>query len=347
MYRLKSDVDYWVGVIGTAASGTLNSLIEVTNSSQVTQFGAANGGTLVGALNILLKYGAKIMAVRVATGADAAATATNIIGADLDTGLGLLSRMEALTTYYPVALVVPSIQSDPVVTALNTRAIEAGTLGIMGWLSTEALLDTARAGSTNYGLKSKNLAITYPVVVSASGTESLSAHLAGLLVYQFKYGALGTAPVGKKLKDVTSTTPAVGTSPVTTNGVIKARSLGNSQFDIAGYLNASAPAVTGQEALLIRVPVEGILTREIRQYLSTKVGLAVNIHSAYLIEMELTNLLSNHVAKGSIKQGYAKFNQQASVFPTNGSDVSLVYDICVSLIAGFVNATSITFSLVL
>jgi hypothetical protein len=347
MYKLKQDIDFWVGVIGTAASGTLNTLIEVTTAANVTQFGAVGGGTLVSALNTLLKYGAKIIAVRVATGADATATAANIVGTDLNTGLGLLSRIEAQTSRYPIALVVPGIQNDSVITALNTRAIEAGTLGIAGWLGTETDLNTARATAANYGLKSKNLAITYPVLASASGTEYMTAHLAGLLVHQFKYGALGVAPVGRKLRDIISTTPASSTAPATANGVIKARSLGNNQFDLAGYLNASAPTVTGQEALLVRIPVEGILTREIRAFLAGKIGLSINIHSALLVEMEITNLLNNHAATGSIKHGYAKFNQQASTFPTDGSDVSLVYDICVSLVSGFVNSTSITFTLVL
>lgn len=347
MYRLRSDIDYWVAVVGTAASGTLNTLIEVTTTAHLAQFGAAGTGTLVSALTTLLKYGAKMQVVRVATGADATATAANIVGTDLNTGLGLASRVEALTSYYPIAIIVPGVQNDSVVTALNTRAIEAGTLGIAGWLGNEATLDTARATSVNYGLKSKNLAITYPVLNTATGIEYFSAHLAGLLVYQFKYASIGTAPVGRKLKDIISTTPTSSIAPNTSNGVIKARSLGNNQFDVAGYLNSLAPTVTGQEALLVRVPVEGILTREIKQYLSTKIGLPLNIHGANLIEMELTNLLNNHAAKGSIKQGYAKFNQQASVFPTDGSDVSLVYDICVTLLAGFVNATSITFSLVL
>ena len=344
---LRNDLDFWVGVIGTAASGTLNTLIEVSQASHITQFGAAAGGTLVNALNVLLRYGIKAYAVRVATGADAAATAVNVVGTGATDGLGLLSTMESATAQYPVALFVPGIQADNVITALNTRAVEAGTIGIADWLGTEAALNTARGTATGYGLKSKNLAIAFRQQLTATATEFLSAHLAALIAYQSKYGSIGTAPIGRTLRDVVSTTPASGNAPVTSNGVITSRFLGNNQYDLAGYLNTLAPSVTGQEALLIRMPLEGVLTRVLRGRLASKVGMGVNRTSAHLIEMELTNILNNYVAAGSLKMGFAKFNESASTFPIDGSDATLVYDICVTLIAGFLQSSTMTFSVVL
>lgn len=344
---LRNDLDFWVGVIGTAASGTLNTLIEVSQASHITQFGAAASGTLVNALNVLLRYGIKAYAVRVATGADATATAINIVGTGATDGLGLLATMEAVTTRYPVAFFVPGIQADNVITALNTRAIEAGTIGIADWLGTEAALTTARGTATGYGLKSKNLAIAFRQQLTATTTEFLSAHLAALISYQFKYGSIGTSPVGRKLRDVINTTPASGSAPVTTNGVITSRFLGNNQYDLAGYLNAVAPSATGQEALLIRVPLEGVLTRVLRSRLASKIGMGVNKTAAHLIEMELTNILNNYVANNSLKMGFAKFNESASTFPTDGSDATLVFDICVTLISGFLQSSTMTFSVVL
>lgn len=337
----KTTIPVYVGVVGTSSLGTNNVLTIINSASDLTPFGT---GILVNAATRLLSYGVIPIVCKVATTGDA-----DIVGADANSGLQLLAQIESRTGKYPIALIAPEVGSDAIVTQLNTSAIAAGTLGIIGYQGTLANLITARGTSTNYGLKSKNLAIVFPRTVEAGVTTSAATHLAGLLARQVKLFSIGIAPTGDALENVTGITPALNLAvdSVTLNnqGVVSMMANG-SGYALKGFRNSLYPSDTGQDSLLMRMPVEGIIRRQVQAYINSRVGSPTSLTQALALESELSNMLSHYVYEGDVKKAYAKLDKNSSTFPTDGTEATVIYDICVSLISGLLGTVSYTFQVV-
>lgn len=337
----KTTIPVYVGVVGASTLGTANSLTVINSASDLTPFGTGN---LVTAANKLLSYGVIPIVCRVADSTDA-----SINGIDANSGLQLMAQCESITGKYPVAIITPAVSSDAVVTQLNASAIAAGSLGVIGYHGTLAALITARGTATNFGLKSKNLAIVFPRAIESGVTTSSATHLAGLLARQIKLFSIGVAPTGDGLDGVTSTTPVLNlaTDSVTLNnqGVVSFSTNG-SGFNLKGFRNSLYPSNTGQDSLLMRVPVEGIIKRQIQSYINTRLGSPSSLTLALALESELSNFLSQYVYLGDLKKAYAKLNKLSSTFPTDGTESMVIYDICVSMISGLLGTASYTFQIV-
>lgn len=337
----KTTIPVYVGVVGTSTLGTVNTLTIINSAVDLTPFGT---GSLVTAANKLLSYGVIPIVCKVASTLDA-----DVVGADANSGLQLLAQAESLTGKYLTALITPELSSDAIVTQLNTSAIAAGSLGIIGYQGTLANLITARGTATNFGLKSKNLAIIFPRAIESGVTTSSATHLAGLIARQVKLFSIGIAPNGDNLKGVTSITPALNlaTDSVTLNnqGVVS-MVVNTGGYSLKGFRNSLYPSDTGQDSLLMRVPVEGVIRRVVQEYINTRLGFSSSLTKALALESELSNLLSKYVYMGDLKKAYASLDKLASTFPTDGTESTVIYDICVSLVSGLLGSVSYTFQVV-
>lgn len=342
MLTNSDNVPVTVGIVSTSTLGDLNSLKLVTKSSDVTQFGTGN---LTDALNILLKYNIHAVAVRVATGVDAPATAANIVGATDDEGLRLLKTVKSTLGRDVVAVIVPKVQNDSVVTQMVDTATELKSLAVAEWLGTYADLITARGTATNYGLKSKNLAIVFGQPFNQPVAESASAHLAAMIGQQQKYYNFGLAPIKRKLRDISSVTPALTSlqkSDLMLQGVVIIDTMLVDQFVFNGTRNSLYPSDTlSQDAFLMRMLVEQIISTGVQSYLDSKLGLKMSNTYAYTLEAELSAFLSQYVEMKAVSKAYAKYNQAGSDFDAG----TLLYDVCVTLIS-YTGIASFTFQVV-
>lgn len=342
MLTNSDNVPVTVGIVSTSSIGDLNSMKLITKTSDVAQFGTGN---LPDALSILLRYNIHAVAIRVATGVDAAATAANIVGANATEGLQLLATAKSVLGRDLVAVISPKVQNDSVVTQMVATATTLKCIAVAEWLSTVALLLTARAGSTNYGIKSKNLAIVFGQPSAGAVAESSSAHLAAMIGQQQKYYNFGLAPIKRKLQNITSVSPSTTSterSNLMLQGVVVIESLLVDQFVFNGFRNALYPSsLTSQDTYLMRMLVEQIITNGVQAYLDTKVSVLVNLSYAYMLEAELTAFLSNYVTMKAVSKAYAKFNESASDITAG----TLVYDVCVTLIS-YTGIASFTFQIV-
>lgn len=342
MLTNSDNVPVTVGIVSTSTTGDLNSLKLITKSSDVTQFGTGN---LTDALNILLKYNIHAVAVRVATGVDAPTTAANIVGSTDSEGLRLLKTAKTTLGRDIVAVIVPKIQNDSVVTQMVDTATTLKSLAIAAWLGTYSDLVTARGTSTNYGIKSKNLAIVFGTVSNQATVESATAHLAAMIGQQQKYYNFGLAPIKRKLLDISSTSPALTSSQKTALmnlGVQVVDTMLTDQFVFNGVRNSLYPSdTTSQDTYLMRMLVEQIITNGVQLYLDTKNGFKANNSYAYTLEAELNAFLSRYMEMKAVSNAYARFNLASSDFTTG----TLVYDVCVTLIA-YTGIASFTFQVV-
>lgn len=331
-----------VGIVSTSSIGDTNSMKLITKTSDVAQFGTGN---LPDALNILLRYNIHAVAIRVATGGDAAATAANIVGANANEGLQLLATVKSVLGRDVVAVIVPKVQNDSVVTQMVATATTLKCIAIAEWLGTVANLLTARLTSTNYGIKSKNLSIVFGQPSAGSVVESASAHLAAMIGQQQKYYNFGLAPIKRRLLNITSLSPSTTNterSNMMLNGVVVIESLLVDQFVFNGVRNSIFPTnISSQDTFLMRMLVEQVITNGVQSYLDTKISIQANLNSAYMLEAELTAFLSNYVAMKAVSKAYAKFNEASSDISAG----TLVYDICCTLIS-YTGIASFTFQIV-
>lgn len=344
MFTSSENTPVTVGIVSTSTTGDLNLMKLVTSSADTSQFGTGN---LVDALKIIVRYGLHAIAIRVATGADATATAANIVGATDDEGLRRLKRVKDVMGRDLCAIIVPKVQNDSVVTQMVDTAVETKSLAIAEWLGTSAALITARGTATGYGLKSKNLAIVYGQPQNANESvvaESAGAHLAGLIGQQQKYYNFGVAPNFKKLLGVTSMLPAM-TATERTNlnlqGIVVPMTLLVDQFVFRGSRNALYPQSTNQETYLMRMLVEQVISTSVDAILAQRVGENTNLTAAYTLEAELSAFLSSYPAMKAVSKAYAKFNESLSDLTLG----SLVYDVCVTMI-GLSGVSSFVFQVV-
>lgn len=203
-----------IGIIGTSASGSNNVITRVRNATDIVQFGDENVGSLVKAIKILQSYGCNnLYVIKVATGVDASATATNIIGGEtsgVKTGLPLFKDVWNLYREKPQLLLIPGFNTDAVLQAALTVAgnssVDALVLSSFTLGTSRATAETIRASSTGLGIKNARLIPCIPYVKnSLDQFEELSIHLAGLIAKTAVDRGFGYTPSNKMLVGVNGT----------------------------------------------------------------------------------------------------------------------------------------------
>lgn len=203
-----------IGIIGTSASGSNNVITRVRNATDIVQFGDENVGSLVKAIKILQSYGCNnLYVIKVATGVDASATATNIIGGEtsgVKTGLPLFKDVWNLYREKPQLLLIPGFNTDAVLQAALTVAanssVDALVLSSFTLGTSRATAETIRASSTGLGIKNARLIPCIPYVKnSLDQFEELSIHLAGLIAKTAIDRGFGYTPSNKMLVGVNGT----------------------------------------------------------------------------------------------------------------------------------------------
>lgn len=209
-----------IAVVGTATTGTAvnNRLYQVTNAADaLTLFGTqAAGATIPRCLEVLQRYGCgNILVVRVAVGADAAATETNLIGGvdgvtGARTGLQLLRDSYSQLGFTPDIILTPTFSSAAVVTAALAVAASQRAIYIANFTANSLVADAlaARATNTGLGTKDKRLIATFPHLKRSSDNtilETVSSHLAGVIA-RLDYDAnYGRSPGNQLLRGVNAT----------------------------------------------------------------------------------------------------------------------------------------------
>lgn len=200
-----------IGIIGTAASGTDNQLIKITTAADLAQFGSDVDNaslTLLKDIKILRRYGcSNIYAVKVATGVDAAATITNIIGSDVGgvkTGLELFRDMRSIFGIFPRWILIPGANTADVLTKAVTvaKAVRAFVAADFPSGTSAASAITIRSGATGLGVKDRVLYPCLPHVKNGATLENLSTHLVGLSAWTAYIKGFGFTPSNKTLLGV-------------------------------------------------------------------------------------------------------------------------------------------------
>lgn len=201
-------------IVGTAATGTNNQIYKVSKSSDLLQFGDRATGTIVKALEVLQKYGCSVcFVIKVATGADAAATDINIIGTEpsngIKTGLPLIKDIWSQYLIKPQIILTPFVNSDTVLAAALAVAVSntVDSIYITSFSigTSTATATTVRGTTTGLGTKNPKLIVCLPNVKNALGEfVPLSLHIAGLIAKTTDSLGFGYTPSNKPLVDAVS-----------------------------------------------------------------------------------------------------------------------------------------------
>lgn len=198
-----------IAIIGIAEGGTvpLNTITQIKSDADLSRFGAAGvDNTLLPNIRILQEYGCNnIYAIRVAKGATAADTETNILGTDpasgIRTGLHLFKDTFSLFRVRPQLLLVPGYSSDAIVTrSIDVcNNLDAFVLLDFALGTTTAQATTIRTAATGLGQKNARLVPCMPYVKRGATFEPLSVHLAGVIASTTYLRGYGFTPSNELL----------------------------------------------------------------------------------------------------------------------------------------------------
>jgi phage tail sheath protein FI len=335
-----------IAVVGTSASGTINQLIRVRNGSDINQFGDRNTGTIVKTLEILQRYGCNnIFVVRVTTGVDAAATATNIIGTNpttgVRTGIHLLRDVWATFRHKPRLILVPGFNTDTIISTALDVASDTNVDGLVffsftvGTSSNTAI--TTRGTTTGLGTKNPRLITCIPYVKNNAGElEELSIHTVGLIAQTTFIKGYGYTPSNKLLLNVASIESGFNLSYTDANA-------DNNKLENAGCFTVNMNATgfvgwgnrnalyyqntnTSLETYIVLQRIKQFLNHKFEDVQSYYLDEPCNYGTGKLLETALKNVISSNTTAGNLhNSSTATFNIER----TNYSTRTLAYDILV------------------
>lgn len=184
-----------VAIVGLAPSGTVNQLTLLTSQSQaLATYGTATATEkMPDSIAILQRYGVgQIVALRVATGANATENATNVAA-----GLALIPNAYAQLGVKPDIIISPGFPTDAVIAAGIAAAKKIGAVYVAGFApgTTVAQAITARTSTTTgLGTKDSSFIPVYPALKQTADPaiiETMASHFAGVMArteHRFNYG---------------------------------------------------------------------------------------------------------------------------------------------------------------
>ena len=343
MFIPKTDKPFFVGLIGTAATGTNNVLTVVNTTADLAQFGADTGGTIVAAARVLLRYGVPLIVNKIDGSGTATVTETNIVGTtNPNTGLELFRDAQATLGIAPRALIVPGFSTVNIATKVNDVATALGIPGIVDFIGTYANLLTARGTATGFGIKSRFFFPCFPQLQRGTVLEYLSCHVAGLIGRASKIENYGVFPHLRRLDSITGITPAMtltGAAPnnVTLHdlGVLSVANL-NGNWQLFGFRNGS---FTNTNQGLTALAVGIILEWEARSLLlpvtqSLTAHLPASTASIQQIQQHLDSILKEEAGDGNLgAKSFVRYNSDLS------TATSYVFDACLAPRGSFQSGT--------
>lgn len=307
MLLSKNSIPIWAAVIGNSTAGPSGEVVDVLTLSDLTQFGS---GSLVNCAKVLLGYGVSVMAIR----------------------LGNFDTLAALPRV-PTAVIYPETSAaiDSFVAACQSNQF----LGIIDFVGDFESLQSARAGSTGYGTKSRFLAITYPAITVGSEVQYLSSHLGSLICREVQRGEPLDGEFMRGASGVTIALRPDEADWLIQHGVVTVLW---PNLVIRGFSNSLMYGETTQDTPLMRTVVENSIIQEVRGYLSTQIGTPVNLETARGMASIISATLA---AREDITGGKATLQENLCTFtPTSAS---LAFRIDASLKVGTTLTLNITF----
>lgn len=334
-----------IGLIGTAASGANNQIIRVRSSNDLMQFGDRATGSIVKALEVLQDYGCNnVYVIKVPTGIDAAATATNIIGAEnsgVKTGMQLFKDVWSIYREKPQLLLVPGYNTDAILTAILAVAsninVDALVLSSFTLGTSLGTATTIRATTTGLGIKDARL-IPCLIHLKNSIGEFVepATHAAGLIAQTTLNKGFGYSPSNKPLINVSSIEAGFTLSYVDENADNqKAENLGIFSINMnsdgyVGWGNRNALFVDNVnesfDSYIVLQRIEQVLNAKFEKVERFYIDEPCNFNTGKALETALRNTINDNSIPGNLVFGStAFFNLQR----TNYAARELAYDIVI------------------
>jgi hypothetical protein len=309
MLTPKTASQAWAVVFGTANTGPLNQIVDITNQSEAAQFGDS---PLSRAVKVLLRYSASVMAVRY----DPASVTA-------------FSLLDNLGDRLPHAVILPGGQDF---LAFANKCRDNSYLGIVDYTGTADELLALRQTSSGFGTKSMYLAITFPAVVSGESTEFLSCHLGGLICRAVKFDLPVSGEILRGATEVTFAVTDEKSDELIQAGVITV----GPNFTLRGHANSLLLEEPTQDNALMRPVIEGIILRDVKRFLSSRIGLPVNLTVAREMASEISAYLAGRT---DISAGFATFLEDRSTI--TDATAHLAYSLNIALPIGVAFTTEI------
>jgi hypothetical protein len=305
-----TSIDYWAIVFSSSTAGPVNTVTEIHTLSDLTQFGT---GVLTTSCQVLLRYGAKALAVRY----------------DGTPDFSLLSAVPS--DKQPIVAILPG--SIDHAEAFISACVGSNILGIVDFIGNTADLINARTSDGPFGTKSIYLGITFPAVTNGLTVEYLSTHLGGLICQSVQ---LDYPINGQPIKSVNGVTVAVTPelqSTLVGKGVV---TVNWPEFILYGFANSTFTGEITHDTPIKRAVIEQLIRKDISQFLNSRVGTPISLATARSFASELNVYLAS---RNDISGGYVTLDEAASTF--TDTTAHLAYSVNVSLLTG----TTLTFEL--
>jgi hypothetical protein len=303
-----TSIDYWAIVFSSSTAGPVNTVTEIHTLSDLTQFGT---GVLVTSCQVLLRYGAKVLAVR--------------YDSSPDFSLAVPSDKQ------PIVAILPG--SIDYIEAFISACIERKILGIVDFIGYTSDLITARNSTGPFGTKSIYLGIAFPAITNGLTVEFLSSHLGGLICQSVQLDYPINAQPIKMASGVTVAVPPELQSALVSKGVI---TINWPDYLLYGFANSTFNGEINQDVPIKRAVIEQLIRKDISQFLLSRVGTPVSLAMARSYASELNVYLAG---RSDISGGFVTLDEAASTF--TDTSAHLVYSINVTLPTG----TTLTFEL--
>jgi hypothetical protein len=301
-----TSINYWAIIFATSTTGPIDTVTEINTLGDTAQFGL---GVLPTACQVLLRYGAKVMAVRYDGTPD----------------------FSLLSTAGPIVAILPG--SIDHTEAFISACADRNILGIVDFIGNTADLINARNSDGPFGTKSIYLGITFPAVTNGLTVEYLSTHLGGLICQSVQ---LDYPINGQPIKSVNGVTVAVTPelqSTLVGKGVV---TVNWPEFILYGFTNSTFTGEITQDTPIKRAVIEQLIRKDISQFLNSRVGTPISLATARSLASELNVYLASRT---DISGGRVTLDEAASTF--TDTTAHLAYSVNVSLLTG----TTLTFEL--
>ena len=305
-----TSIYYWAIVFSSSTSGPVNTVTEIHTLSDLAQFGT---GVLTTSCQVLLRYGAKALAVRYEDAPD----------------FSLLSATPS--DKQPIVAILPG--SIDHVEAFISACTERKILGIVDFIGNTNDLIAARNSNGPFGTKSIYLGITFPAITNGLTVEFLSAHLGSLICQSVQLDYPINAQPIKMASGVTVAVPPELQSTLVSKGVI---TVNWPNYILYGFANSSFNGEINQDVPIKRAVIEQLIRKDVSQFLVSRVGTPVSLAMARSYASELNVYLASRT---DISGGFVTLDEAASTF--TDTTAHLVYHINVTLPTG----TTLTFEL--
>lgn len=340
---LKSDTP--IGLIGIAESSSvpINTITKISKDADLSLYGGAADNTITPELKILQEYGCNnIYVIRVAKGADAAATETNTIGTEtvIKTGLGLFKDCFSLFRVAPELLLIPGLNSAAIVTKAMDVATSIDALVYLDFAigTTVTVATTTRGTATGLGTKNARLIPCMPRVKRDATFESLATHTVGVSARTATLKGYGFTTSNEVLSPgingIESGFNLSYTDPNADNQKLENLGIATVNLLPEGYV-----AWGNRNALFVSNTTETLDTYTVVNRIKQKLGKDLmytanrfldetsDFSTAKLLESALNNVIFTNISKGNIK------STSKAVLNENLTDYIkrvLVYDILIS-----------------